>query len=103
MEVVGVIIGRDEDAIRTGIDATFGEDADRDAFFARLQIDDLSAQSAMLLLRQCAVPQMNYLLRCMPPPCIEMQAVLFDVAGAYRGCEWPRVESLQQLEIWLGQ
>jgi HAD superfamily hydrolase (TIGR01509 family) len=32
-----------------------------------------------------------------------MQAVLFDVAGAYRGCEWPRVESLQQLEIWLGQ
>jgi HAD superfamily hydrolase (TIGR01509 family) len=32
-----------------------------------------------------------------------MQAVLFDVAGAYRGCEWPRVESLQQLEIWPGQ
>jgi HAD superfamily hydrolase (TIGR01509 family) len=32
-----------------------------------------------------------------------MQAVLFDVAGAYRGREWPRVESLQQLEIWLGQ
>jgi putative hydrolase of the HAD superfamily len=32
-----------------------------------------------------------------------MQAVLFDVAGAYRDRELPRVESLQQLEIWLRQ
>ena len=30
-----------------------------------------------------------------------MQAVLFDVAGAYRDREVPRVESLQQLETWL--
>jgi HAD superfamily hydrolase (TIGR01509 family) len=30
-----------------------------------------------------------------------MQAVLFDVAGAYR--ELPRVESLEQLETWLTQ
>jgi FMN phosphatase YigB (HAD superfamily) len=30
-----------------------------------------------------------------------MQAVLFDVSGAYRDCEVPRVESLNQLEIWL--
>jgi putative hydrolase of the HAD superfamily len=30
-----------------------------------------------------------------------MQAVLFDVAGAYRDCELPRVESLEQLETWL--
>lgn len=27
-----------------------------------------------------------------------MQAILFDVAGAYRGREWPRVESLQELQ-----
>ena len=27
-----------------------------------------------------------------------MQAVLFDVAGAYRGREFPRVESLAELE-----
>ncbi|MGA8153080.1 MAG: HAD family hydrolase [Terriglobales bacterium] len=27
-----------------------------------------------------------------------MQAMLFDVAGAYRGMEWPRVESLEELE-----
>jgi HAD superfamily hydrolase (TIGR01549 family) len=30
-----------------------------------------------------------------------MQAVLFDVAGAYRDRELPRVESLEQLEVWL--
>jgi len=32
-----------------------------------------------------------------------MDAVLFDVAGAYRGREFPRVESLTELERWLGQ
>jgi HAD superfamily hydrolase (TIGR01509 family) len=30
-----------------------------------------------------------------------MEAVLFDVAGAYRGRELPRVESLAELEDWL--
>jgi len=30
-----------------------------------------------------------------------MQAVLFDVAGAYRGRKEPRVESVEQLESWL--
>jgi HAD superfamily hydrolase (TIGR01509 family) len=30
-----------------------------------------------------------------------MQAVLFDVAGAYREREFPRVESLAELENWL--
>ncbi|MGD0570612.1 MAG: HAD family hydrolase [Candidatus Sulfotelmatobacter sp.] len=30
-----------------------------------------------------------------------MRAVLFDVAGAYRDRDLPRVESLQQLESWL--
>jgi len=32
-----------------------------------------------------------------------MQAVLFDVAGAYREQQWPRVESLKQLEAWLAR
>jgi HAD superfamily hydrolase (TIGR01549 family) len=31
-----------------------------------------------------------------------MQALLFDVAGAYRDRELPRVESLEQLQQWLG-
>ncbi len=30
-----------------------------------------------------------------------MQAVLFDVSGAYRGQQHPRVESLSELESWL--
>jgi putative hydrolase of the HAD superfamily len=30
-----------------------------------------------------------------------MEAVLFDVSGAYRGRELPRVESIEQLEAWL--
>jgi len=32
-----------------------------------------------------------------------MQAVLFDVAGAYRDRQEPRVESVEQLESWLEQ
>ncbi len=32
-----------------------------------------------------------------------MQAILFDVAGAYREREYPRVESLASLEGWLKQ
>ncbi len=34
---------------------------------------------------------------------VGMQAVLFDVAGAYREKDLPRVESLEQLERWLKQ
>lgn len=30
-----------------------------------------------------------------------MQSVLFDVVGAYRDTDLPRVESLEQLELWL--
>jgi FMN phosphatase YigB (HAD superfamily) len=30
-----------------------------------------------------------------------MEAVLFDVAGAYRDRKLPRVESLEQLETWV--
>ena len=34
---------------------------------------------------------------------VGMEAVLFDVAGAYRDRDWPRVESLAGLENWLNQ
>ena len=43
-----------------------------------MQQHELSVQSAMLLLRQCAVPQLNYLLRCTPPSCVREQAEKFD-------------------------
>jgi putative hydrolase of the HAD superfamily len=32
-----------------------------------------------------------------------MRAVLFDVSGAYREREFPRVESMADLEAWLGK
>ena len=34
---------------------------------------------------------------------VGMEAVLFDVAGTYRGRDLPRVESLEDLEQWLKQ
>jgi hypothetical protein len=77
LEVVGAVIGRDNQAVRAGVTA-ITSDSGNDAFFRRLQSPLLSVQSAMLVLRQCAVPKMNYLLRCMPPPCIADVADEFD-------------------------
>jgi hypothetical protein len=78
VQVVGAIVGKDEAAIIDGVTRTFGDDAGRAAFFRRVQSDALHFNSAMLLLRHCGVPQLNYLLRCMPPPCIAQQAATFD-------------------------
>jgi hypothetical protein len=78
VEVVGAVVGKDEDAIRAGVAATLGTDKGTAAFFERLQLDVLKVQSSMLILRQCGVPKMNYALRCIPPPCIAQQAIAFD-------------------------
>ena len=78
IETVGAIVGKDEDAIREGLNQMLNDDAGQEAFFYRLQLQGLSAQSAMLILRQCAVPQLNYLLRCTPPRCIREHAARFD-------------------------
>jgi hypothetical protein len=84
VEVVGAVVGKDEDAIRAGMAATLAVDTGTAAFFERLQLTELTVQSAMLILRQCAVPKMNYALRCIPPPCIAEEATAFDdlVIGA---------------------
>jgi hypothetical protein len=84
VEVVGAVVGKDEDAIRAGVAATLTVDAGTAAFFERLQLMELNVQSAMLILRQCAVPKMNFALRCIPPACIANQATAFDalVIGA---------------------
>ena len=55
-ETVGAVVGCDEDAIREGLDEMIAGGRGRDAFFTRVVLPDLSAQSSMLLLRQCAVP-----------------------------------------------
>ena len=78
VEVVGAVIGRDESAIRAGVAATLGTDNGSAAFFARMQLDELKVQSAMLILRHCGVPKMNYAWRCTPPPCIAQQTDVFD-------------------------
>ena len=77
MEAVGAVVGRDEQAIRDGL-AQVRHQAGSDAFFRRLQLDDMPVQSAMLLLRQCMVPKLNYLLRCSPPSCISDVCREFD-------------------------
>jgi hypothetical protein len=51
---------------------------DMDPFFRRLLSEYLPVQSAMLLLRQCGVPRMDYLLRCIPPECVVSLAQSFD-------------------------
>ena len=78
LEVVGAVVGRDEDAIRKGVAAKLDDDEGTAAFFHRLQLDELTVQSALLILRQCAVPKMHYALRCTPPSCIELAAATFD-------------------------
>jgi hypothetical protein len=77
MEVVGAVIGCDDESIQRGVREVFNSEGN-DAFFNRLQSPDMPVQMTMLLLRQCAVPQMNYLLRCTPPPCIAALAGEYD-------------------------
>jgi hypothetical protein len=77
MEVMGAVVGKNEEAVMAGVKAVLGPDHHA-AFFRRLRCDVLPVQSAMLLLRQCAVPQLNYLLRCVPPPCVAEEAEQFD-------------------------
>ena len=77
MEVVGAVVGRDKQAVRDGL-AEVRQQTGNDAFFRRLLLDEMPVQSAMLLLRQCMVPQLNYLLRCTPPSCIANTCAEFD-------------------------
>jgi len=78
IDLVGAVVGRDDAAIKAGLAAQLAADRGDDAFFRRLQLEELPVQSAMLLLRQCATPCMNYAMRCTPPECIAEQAAHFD-------------------------
>ena len=78
VSVVGAVVGRDDEAIRRGIRRVMLDAGDHQAFFERLQLQELRLETAMLLLRQCMVPSMNYLLRCTAPTCIEEEAQRFD-------------------------
>ena len=75
---VGAVVGRDNAAIRAGMQSTLAAAGNYDAFFRRVQLDDMPLDSAIMLLRQCLTPAMNYYLRCIAPACIEDEACRFD-------------------------
>ena len=80
-EVKGLQAGSDlrpDLQIKLGLDSLAAKDSGSESFFRRLQSPELLVQSALLVLRQCAVPKLNVLLRCSPPECIAQQAADFD-------------------------
>ena len=87
MEVMGAAVGRDSEAVKQGLDCLAARDSGSEAFFRRLQSPELLVQSALLVLRQCAVPKLNFLLRCSPPECIAEQAAHFDHALVTDACD----------------
>ena len=76
--VVGAVVGRDDTAIRAGMHSVLSAAGNRGVFLRRLQLDEMPMDPAVLLLRQCMVPAMNYFLRCVAPVCIEEEAREFD-------------------------
>jgi hypothetical protein len=76
--VVGAVVGRDDAAIRAGVCEELAGAASHEAFLRRLQLDNMPVHSALMLLRVCLVPAMNYYLRCIAPACIENEAQCFD-------------------------
>ena len=76
--VVGAVVGRNDAAIRAGMRSVLAVAGNYDAFLRRVLLDEMPIQSAMLLLRQCMVPAMQYYLRCIAPACIEDEAGRFD-------------------------
>ena len=87
MEVMGAAVGRDAEAVKQGLDCLAARDSGSEAFFRRLQSPELRVQSALLVLRQCAVPKLDFLLRCSPPVCIAEQAAHFDHALVTDACD----------------
>lgn len=76
--VVGAVVGKDDAAIRSGMQRLLSAAGNYDTFLRRLQLDDMPLDTALLLLRQCMVPAMSYFLRCIAPVCIEEEARRFD-------------------------
>jgi len=76
IKVLGAIVGKDIQLIKRGMQQHIPKATD--PFFARLTNSNLSKQSAMILLRHCGVPKINYLLRCIPPAAIAQLAECFD-------------------------
>lgn len=77
-EVLGVIIGRDDESIIAGLESsTAMTSAPLLNFFRRVQSSKLSVQQSMLLLAH-SVTRFNYMLRCTPPNCSARLAEQYD-------------------------
>ena len=70
---VGVVVGRDDAAIRTGVRSVLAAAGDYHPFLRRVLFDDMPIHTALSLLRVCLVPSMNYYLRCIAPVCVTAQ------------------------------
>ena len=80
--MLGAVIGKNITEIATGV-AELVPNLQTDPFFRRLTNPHLGVQTAMILLRLCGVPKMNYLLRVTPPEAIKELAAAFDEDALY--------------------
>jgi hypothetical protein len=77
-ELLGVIIGRDDDSIIAGLENSGAmTSAPLLNFLRRVQSPKLSVQQSMLLLAH-SVMRFNYMLRCTPPNCAAHLAKQYD-------------------------
>ena len=78
LRVLGAVVACDEAHLTAALQDAVSSDYSTTPFFRRLASPALAPQAAMLLLRQCGVPKMNYLARCIPPSCLAPIAAAFD-------------------------
>jgi hypothetical protein len=78
LRVLGAVVASDEAHLTSALQDATSSDYSTTPFFRRLTSPLLSPQCAMLLLRQCGLPKMNYLTRCIPPACLATITAAFD-------------------------
>ena len=78
LRVLGAMVACDETHLTSALREAAASDYSTTPFFHRLSSPQLAPQAAILLLRQCGVPKMNYLARCTPPVCLAPIAAAFD-------------------------
>ena len=78
LHVLGAVVARDEAQLTSALQDTTTSDYSTTPFFRRVASPVLTPQAALLLLRQCGLPKMNYLSRCIPPSCLAPIATAFD-------------------------
>ena len=80
LRVLGAVVASGEAELTSALQEAVTSDYSSTPFFSRLVSPLLAPQAAILLLRQCGLPKMNYLTRCIPPVCLASIAAAFDKA-----------------------